>query len=170
MTTESTSADTDPVAPESFETSQSGLHLLMYRLAAQERAMLRSFGHAKYYLGFSLAILIAHIGIAIIEPNLNNVGVFVTAGMFVLAGSLFTAIHWPGSNYTVANPKDINEGTWSEGRAAVWTWSYTIQEAYEMNRGPLFRYQKINAMLMATAAVEALWFGGITIAHILTGR
>lgn len=160
----------DPVAPDSFKASQSGLQLLIFRLSAQERAATRMRSRAERYMALALAFLGFHIGILVAAdatlPAWGWAGAFIIAGLFLLAGALFLVVHWPASLFTAPEPKDINERTWYEGQAAVWAWSYDIQDAFEANRARIQRNSRLNTAILTVVMVEALVFLGFTFAML----
>lgn len=160
----------EPVAPESFKASQSGLDLLIFRLSAQERAATRMRSRAERYMALALAILGFHIGILVASeatrPDWAWVGAAIIAGLFLLASMLFVFVHWPASLLTAPEPKDINERTWYEGEAAVWTWSYALQDAFEANRARIKRNDRLNGAILVMVVVEVLVFLSFTFAQI----
>ena len=170
MVAEPLPREPDPVAPDSFEASQSGLQLLIFRLSAQERAATRMRSRAERYMALALAFLGFHIGILVAAdatlPAWGWAGAFIIAGLFLLAGALFLVVHWPASLLTAPEPGYINERTWYEGRAAVWTWSYALQDAFEANRARIQRNSRLNGAILAVVVVEALSFLGFTFAML----
>ena len=159
-----------PVKPQSLAASQSALQLLIFRLSAQERAATRMRSRAERYMALSLAFVGFYAGILVaLNEDLAAwtwVGAFIVAGMFLLGGIFFIVIHWPAALATAPEPEDINLATWNEGDAAIWTWSYALQQAFEENRDRIRRNNHLNTYILAIVVVQALTFLGFTFATL----
>lgn len=162
------------VRPKSFGASQSGLDLLMFRLAAQERAGDRLRTRAATYATISLAIWGFYVGIlnADAESTLSTLpcwkmaGAIALSALFLLMGGLFIWIHRPGSVAVAPEPENINETMWAEGKAAVWNWAYTLEQAIQENRSLNRREETLSTCALITVSIQGLLFGGLTLADI----